>query len=174
MWVITTDGFYSVVAYDDHRYEPTPIPKALSAWPTSAFVVVRVRDRADLEKIAPFLALYSDGNRLVAEVEITEQFGDYAARAVVLRESWRRYLDAYVQDELTYTNFKNAIKDNKRHSLLSSVWSVMARWGTVGPWDRRRTKDNDSALTAEGEVRGYYQSRGGKRVWVKGYTRGRS
>lgn len=161
MWVITTDGFYSVVAYDPSKYNAVKLPDWLKAYNPDRLLLVRVRDRADLEKIAPVMGIDAD--------DISEQFGDYAARAVVRRSDWLKYLSDYVIDDLTYSGFKGAVHDPKRHRLLNSVWSILAGWGTVGPWERRRTRsdDNDS-------VRGYFQRRGGKRVWVKGYTRGRS
>ena len=102
MWLITTRGFYSVVA--DH-YE-------------DGNVLVRARVREDLESLADLIP--------ELEVEDTPE-RDYRFRASVPREVWETAAAA-LAEEIDYPNFKNAVADRQgsdRAHVYSDVWFTL-------------------------------------------------
>jgi hypothetical protein len=100
MWVVTTRGFYSVVA---HRDDPE-------------MVLVRVRAREDLEAL----------DELIGPLEIlTTPERDYGFRATVPRERWSQAL-VLLASEIDYPNFKNAVAAKQGHERAVTyhrVWS---------------------------------------------------
>ncbi|MEX2193902.1 MAG: hypothetical protein WD844_01330 [Thermoleophilaceae bacterium] len=106
MWLITTQGFYSVVA---HRTRPE-------------HVLVRARAREDLEALReqiPTLELYEDAG------------ADYRWRADVHRDHWRGAL-IQLADRVDYDNFKNAVaarQGMKREAVYHRVWRELLRLG---------------------------------------------
>lgn len=104
MWLVTTQGFYSVVA---HRTRPD-------------HVLVRARAREDLEALRrqiPSLESYED------------ERADYHWRAEVHRDDWRRAL-IQLADLVDYDNFKGAVAKRqgmKREAVYHRVWSELLR-----------------------------------------------
>ena len=99
MWVMTTQGFYSVVA---HRDEPDS-------------VIVRARTREDIEALReqiPDLEPFEDPS------------ADYRHRAIVDRAEWVAAI-AQLTIEIDYDNFKNAVarrQGPERASVYGTVW----------------------------------------------------
>ena len=104
MWLLTTQGFYSVVA---HRDDPDKL-------------LVRARTREDIEALReqiPMLEPFED------------RFADYRHRAVVTRAEWLVAL-AQLVTELDYDNFKSAVAEHQgaeRAALYGAVWSELRR-----------------------------------------------
>src|SRR3954453_21583727 len=102
MWLFTPRGFYSVVA---HRDDPD-------------VVLVRARERADLESLAelsPRLAIAHTPER------------DYAWRVLMPRAEWERAL-GLLATEIDYPNFKDEVQRKQgygRASLYAQVWSTL-------------------------------------------------
>jgi hypothetical protein len=104
MWLLTTQGFYSVVAHRDH-------PEML---------LVRAQTRDDIEALRnqiPDLAPYEDPN------------ADYRWRAEVTREQWVEALEQ-LGGAIDYPNFKNPVADvqgPEREGLYHQVWQALRR-----------------------------------------------
>src|SRR4051812_279954 len=103
MWMLTTIGFFSVVADRDH-------PDRL---------LVRARVRADLEELR---------DRYVPDLEIVEGAGtDYRYRASVARTEFEPAA-ARLAADIDYPNFKNAVADRQGHArahVYSDVWEAL-------------------------------------------------
>ena len=109
MWVMTTCGFFSVVA---HRHDPDK-------------VVVRARVRSDLEGLVDPRADY--------EIEHTPR-ADYEWRVALLRSEWSRLLAA-LADGIDYDNFKLAVakvQGIERASLYARIWLTLRELQTAG------------------------------------------
>jgi hypothetical protein len=109
MWVLTTRGFFSVVAHRDD----------------ASLVLVRARVEDDLlalRDLAPGLEPWRDGGT------------DYPWRAELPRDEWSR-VAAALAAEIDYDNFKNAIADRQgydRAHVYSDVWAVLRRLEGLG------------------------------------------
>ena len=106
MWLLTTQGFYSVVQdRDDPRW-----------------LLVRARTRGDLEAL----------RAQIAGIEVRESpDAGYRWCARVLREEWLAAA-AQLASEIDYPNFKDAVHDRqgpRRSSLYMKVWMVLRRLG---------------------------------------------
>lgn len=102
MWLITTRGFYSIVA--DH-YE-------------DGNVLVRARVREDLEALGDLI-------RGLEVVETPER--DYRFRVSVPREVWEG-VAAVLAEEIDYPNFKSAVAERQgsaRAHVYSDVWVTL-------------------------------------------------
>ena len=102
MWLITTRGFYSVVA--DH-YE-------------DGHLLVRARVSEDLESLGDLI--------LGLEVEETPE-RDYRFRASVPREVWEGVV-AVLAEEIDYPNFKTAVAERQgsdRAHVYADVWGTL-------------------------------------------------
>jgi hypothetical protein len=103
MWLLTTIGFFSVVAAQDD-------PERL---------VVRSRVRSDLEALR---------ERYLPDIEIVEGAGtDYRYRSFVAKTDFEPAAARLVAD-IDYTNFKNAVAERQGHAragVYSKVWSVL-------------------------------------------------
>ena len=102
MWVLSTRGFFSVVADD--------------ADPSR--VLVRARVREDLDRLGELLPQLEPWHDPTA---------DYAWRALVDRPEWGRALGA-IATEIDYRNFKNAIADRQgeaRADVYERVWAEL-------------------------------------------------
>ena len=111
MWVITTDGVYSVTAYDPRRGGERPDAEEL--------LIVRARVRADLERIAEHVG---------GEILDTPR-ADYPFRTVATRNAWWGYLEA-ATEAIDYTNFKSrvqTVRGRQRHDVLMRVWTDLRR-----------------------------------------------
>lgn len=120
MWVMTQDGFYSVVAYDPSRTDGHPVEG-------EDLVVVRARAREDLEVFGK-----------VADI-IDSPTADYPFRVVIERTEWQAYLER-AADEIDYTNFKSRVskrQGHRRHDVYMKVWGALHgitdRVSTRGP-----------------------------------------
>ena len=102
MWIVTTQGFYSVVA---DRDDPDR-------------VLVRARVREDLEAL----------KRQIPDLEIFEdRDADYRWRARVSREDWS-HAAAQLAREIDYPNFKNEVAKRQGHEragVYGRVWSEL-------------------------------------------------
>ena len=102
MWLMTTQGFYSVVAHRRDRDK----------------LLVRARAREDLEALRdqiPELRIFSDAD------------ADYRWRAVVTRAEWVAAI-AQLATEIDYDNFKNAVARRQglpRERLYIRVWAQL-------------------------------------------------
>ena len=100
MWLVTTQGFYSVVA---HREDPDTL-------------IVRGRSRDDLEALreqVPDLEPFEDPS------------ADYRHRAYVSRAEWLAAV-AQLTCDVDYDNFKNAVAARQgaaRAKVYGSVWA---------------------------------------------------
>ena len=104
MWLLTTQGFYSVVA---HRDDPDKL-------------LVRARTRADIEAL---------GEQIPAIEPFEDPAADYRYRAVVSRAEWLVAL-AQLVTELDYDNFKNAVagrQGSERAALYGVLWRELRR-----------------------------------------------
>ncbi len=102
MWLLTTQGFYSVV---EDRGSPD-------------HVLVRARAREDLEALqvqVPDLSIWEDSA------------ADYRFRARLSRVEWIQAV-AQMAAAVDYDNFKNAVRDRQgsaRAQLYSTVWAAL-------------------------------------------------
>lgn len=105
MWLMTTQGFYSVVEKKDN-------PDML---------VVRARVRDDLKALE---------RQLPGQIKIYEGIGtDYPFRIFIDRAHWEKAVREITED-ISYTNFKNAVKERqgrKRANLYERLWGIL--WG---------------------------------------------
>ena len=104
MWIMTTAGFYSVVAV---RHNTTQ-------------VMVRARSYGDISNLAEAISS--------PPAEIIETFrADYPYRIVVNKSLWADWLVEAVH-VLDYPNFKSHIEKQQgivRHDLYTSVWAIL-------------------------------------------------
>src|SRR4051794_37474035 len=102
MWLFTSIGFFSVVAYDAH-------PDTFK---------VRARARQDLEALR---------ERYLPDLEIVESdHTDYRFRAFVLRDEWTHAAQALAAD-IDYPNFKSVVAErqgNGRARRYGKVWEI--------------------------------------------------
>ena len=98
MWLFTKDAFLSIVADKDN--------------PDAGDLLVRARRRDHIPNVFPDASVFSEAG------------SDYAYRAWVPREEVKQALEKQI-DELSYTNFKNAIDDNDYHNAAINVWFAM-------------------------------------------------
>jgi hypothetical protein len=103
MWLLTTSGFYSVVAHRDN----------------SDTLIVRTRLREDLEELR---------RSYLPDLEIVEGGdSDYEFRALVSRMEWEHAVRQLVGD-IDYPNFKDAVdqrQGNHRARIYARVWMVL-------------------------------------------------
>jgi hypothetical protein len=102
MWLLTTQGFYSVVQHGED----------------ANFLLVRARVRSDLAALT----------RLIPNLEIFETpDADYRWRATVTRMQWQVALTALGR-EIDYDNFKGAVRERsggERAALYGRVWDLL-------------------------------------------------
>jgi hypothetical protein len=109
MWIFTTEGFTSVVAYDARRGGPRSEAEET--------LVVRSRVRSDLKDVV---------SRCQAEVLATPR-SDYPFRAFVQRDDMASYVADSVKG-IDYPDFKSEVDrklGHERHDVLLSVWSTL-------------------------------------------------
>jgi hypothetical protein len=103
MWLMTSIGFYSVVAYGGH-------PDTL---------LVRARVREDLEALR---------RGYLPDLEIVEGGGtDYQYRAMVSRGEWEHAVSGIAAD-IDYPNFKQAVaqcQGSHRARIYARIWMVL-------------------------------------------------
>lgn len=96
MWIFLPNSFISVV----QKPGDTDI------------LTVRARIQGDIEAVFPQAAV------------VPYRGTDYKYRALVPREIVAQVLHDQVMD-LTWSNFKGAVKNRKRHDAYMNVWSAM-------------------------------------------------
>lgn len=102
MWILTTQGFYSVVA---HRDDPEEL-------------LVRARTRDDIEALR---------EQIPALEPFEDPTADYRHRAVVSRVEWRAAV-AQLVTGIDYDNFKDAVaarQGTERSRLYGRIWSIL-------------------------------------------------
>jgi hypothetical protein len=103
MWLVTSIGFFSVVAHDHDRHT----------------VLVRARTREDLEALR---------RRYLPDLEILENAGtDYRFRALLERSEWE-YAAERLAADIDYPNFKDAVHERQgaeRAQLYARIWSTL-------------------------------------------------
>lgn len=100
MWLFTTSGFVSIVAYG----------------PDPALLLVRAHHADDIA------ALFGPEAVVVADAG-----HDYKFRAVISRERVAQVVAERV-GEIMYTNFKAEVADPTRHQAYLGVWRTMKRF----------------------------------------------
>lgn len=106
MWVMNTDGFFSIVK--DRQHGP-------------GWLLVRARCIKDIERLMA---------RLGAEWDVLElPEADYRYRIRMHRDAWSDYLQRAAL-AINYTNFKNSVpsRDHTRHAAYMACWSALRRW----------------------------------------------
>ncbi len=96
MWIFMSKSFISVVQKPGD----------------TDLLTVRARIKGDIEAVFPS-----------AQVEVNKGT-DYKYRAKVPREAVASAMHDQVM-ALAYSNFKNTVKDRKRHSAYMDVWSAL-------------------------------------------------
>jgi hypothetical protein len=121
MWIITTNGFLSIVQNLD------------STGPDDA-LLVRGRVRADLERFADFVAHHGDRPAVVHTPR-----SDYGYRLTTSREMFASYLTEQV-GALNYPNFKDevAAADPRRARIYARVWEVLRDLHKLGAKETTR------------------------------------
>jgi hypothetical protein len=121
MWIFTNTGFLSVVQKPDDKTTLT----------------VRARAKGHIESVFPDAKVQaSPGN-------------DYAYRAKIDRATVAAVISQQIMD-LSYSNFKNSIKDDPYHNACSGTWGVMNRYQQERArelsWPRVKAKPNAGSL----------------------------
>lgn len=109
MWVCLSDAFLSIVE-----------PEA-----ASPVLRVRARRKGDIERVFPG-----------AKVERTPG-RDYLYRAHIDREIVAQVMADQVRG-ISYSNFKNSVRNNKLHDAFAGFWSIMARLQEIPPYSTSR------------------------------------
>lgn len=97
MWIFLNDAFLSVVGHRDD----------------SSKLLVRARREADILRCFP------------DSTPIRTEEADYRWRITVDRGAMKQAMSEAV-DRIDYPNFKDSIREPKRHDLAMRVWGVMA------------------------------------------------
>ena len=111
MWLLTPDGFYSIVQK-----------------PGEAELCIRARDAGDLDRLrVRYLPTLTE--------TLETRGGDYRYRAWVEREALSEGLAAIARD-LDYSNFKNEVAklDPDRAHTYGHVWAVLGELQPGGPY----------------------------------------
>jgi hypothetical protein len=152
MWIFTPIGFFSVVAHRD-------IKKS---------VLVRARAKKDLET---FRKRYC---KRLGPITFLD-WSDYPYRATVSRWAFAHAMFKIALD-MTYTNFKSAVKEPKRHNVYMKVWTVMReaeRNGNMGDKqaaERGRGKQYHTSYSSQSQR--FFDWHGGGRWWEDDEDRG--
>lgn len=133
MWLFTPAGFFSIVSHRDKKKT----------------VLVRARCRDDL---VAFRKRYC--KRLGGIYSYT--YSDYPYRAECSQWAFAHAL-LKIGLELTYTNFKSAVRSNERHDLYMQIWRVLRdgeRSGAFGKEvaEKRKSYTSPGAQSFGGHV----------------------
>ena len=96
MWICLSDGFLSVVADKNDQTR----------------LMVRGRRKNDL------LNIFGQDAQIVETAE-----ADYRWRTFVTRAAFKAVLDSRI-DTISYTNFKNSVKDDELHEMYMDFWNT--------------------------------------------------
>lgn len=111
MWICLNNAFLSVVTPDKN--------------PDNHVLLVRARRKGDIETVFPG-----------AKVERTPG-RDYLFRARVTREDVAAALAAQIE-AITYSNFKDSVKNAKLKGAYSRIWSIMSDLQPTRPFSGGR------------------------------------
>jgi len=100
MWIFLNNSFLSLVEDLDNP----------------DYLMVRARIEGDIESVFPG-----------AEVTYTPDF-DYYYRTSIPKKEVAKYI-AKMIESISYSNFKNSVKDRSRHEAYFDVWDVMRMEG---------------------------------------------
>ncbi len=122
MWLLTTTGFLSVVAFDPGPEAPAlPLPDG--AGPRD-LLLIRARVETDL-------AAMLDALELPRSRAASTPTADYPYRAVLTRDEWGRYVSQETQ-RVDYPNFKARVAElqgGARHDAYLRVWAILRGLG---------------------------------------------
>lgn len=133
MWIFNTAGFQSVVAYRPNKdlAQTEHRNLAMASEDPKGWLLVRARLKSDLEAVQ---------QKLGTDIHILrDASADYAYRALVTKDEWKRFLAIEV-DGIDYdSHFKEVSKERApqhpdRYSAMMSVWGTMARLQDVAPY----------------------------------------
>lgn len=130
MWLFTSTGFVSVVAYDPAKDKTPNSSFKKIAKSKDSHLLVRARVKEDLNQLKSVVP------NLVVE---TDEGADYSFRAVVSRKKYKEFIAKSV-DTITYdSHFKEAADAastgaSGRHAAMMSVWSAMAKLQPTAPY----------------------------------------
>lgn len=149
MWLFEKRGFVSTVAYDPKKDLDPKSPFKAIAKSKDTHLLVRFRVKAD----ADWLKASAPG--MVVE---TDSSADYAYRAVISREEYKKALCDAV-DAIDYdSHFKEAARDNSpkaegRYSAMMGVWTAMSKLQDIAPWSGLRTRGYTSFSSGTSNTR---------------------
>ena len=103
MWIFLNDAFLSIVDKDGD----------------GTTLLVRARREGDIEKVFPQAAVARTPHN------------DYRFRARIDREAVAQAVAASVRG-ISYDNFKDSVRDRRRHDAYLGVWEVMYRFQKQG------------------------------------------
>jgi hypothetical protein len=118
MWIMTNDGYLSIVSKDCGPAE----------------LLVRARRAGDIERVFPNAKVTRSTN------------SDYLYRAVLPRNEVKQAVAAMI-DHIDYPNFKDSVEDRSLHAAYISVWCAMAGLQHPPP-DPERATHARSALSS--------------------------
>lgn len=136
MWIMTTRGFFSAVQDRGNKNR----------------VMVRARNRADLENFVKYVARFRCASTYTPSAEeiIENQGTDYPCRVFVSKAIWAQFVGD-MSLGIDYTNFKNRIAEipgqrDKVH-YYHEVWGAMRKWQGF-------REGTDTTFGINGSVRG--------------------
>lgn len=124
MWLITDEGFLSVVSFDPSKDKAKRSNRQVKSWGRNP-VLVRARVKADLEQLRPYWS------KLRIEADLS---ADYEWRAVMPRTRWADFL-AHKGAEIDYdSHFKEVVQSRstdkdggaRRHSAMMGCWTELS------------------------------------------------
>lgn len=134
MWVMTTTGFYSVIAFNPAKAKADVIDKIPA--PPEDVLVLRCRVEADMEAFVKIASEFTYGPIPYWR----DDRADYMFRAFVTRSTWAAFLARQTHD-LDYGNFKNEVtkqQGHPRHDVYMRVWTALLSLQPSGStWGRR-------------------------------------
>lgn len=133
MWLISEDGFTSVVRYVPTKDKVNKEHRALAENSDNPadWLIVRARVKADLERIEAVSGL----NLHIS----TDASADYAYRGLCATSDWQQYMiDAIARVDYD-SHFKEVVRDRApkvadRYSGMMGIWSIMAKWQDLKPY----------------------------------------
>jgi hypothetical protein len=138
MWIMTNRGFISIVAPKPADFKKAKADKLVPARAKiTDYLSVRARNADHLKALFPNLT-------------VSTNFGlhrDYPARVFAAR-STVSYLISELIAGMSYTNFKDSVKETPYHDALMGVWSTMNSYGRGGFSRKARRAALDRKLSS--------------------------
>lgn len=116
MWIFLNDAFISIVR-----------PRNEGAYDPDRYLMIRARIQGDLERLFPGVTVFENKGT------------DYRFRCFVEKEHVAQLIAEDIT-KISYTNFKDGVRDKARHDCYMSVWTVMFREQESRRPRRKRTK----------------------------------